>query len=133
MAQAVEQSGSNIKFRIIDPPRVPTKPSGPKRLLFLTAVFFVAIAAGLGWGFLRYLIQPTFIDLSQIRDKIGLPVLGSVGLYLKDEHKRKRQLQLKGFLAVFFLLVITYGAVMVFRGPGSELVNALIRSRSLMI
>ena len=133
LAQAVEQSGSNIKFRIIDPPRVPTKPSGPNRLLFLTAVFFVAIAAGLGWGFLRYLIQPTFIDLSQIRDKIGLPVLGSVGLYLKDEHKRKRQLQLTGFLAVFFLLVITYGAAMVFSGPGSELVNALIRSRSLMI
>ena len=133
LAQAVEQSGSNIKFRIIDPPRVPTKPSGPNRLLFLTGVFFVAIAAGLGWGFLRYLIQPTFIDLSQIRDKIDLPVLGSVGLYLKDEHKRKRQLQLTGFLAVFFLLVITYGAVMVFSGPGSELVNALIRSRSLMI
>ena len=133
LAQAVGQSGSRVKFRIIDAPRVPTKPSGPNRLLFLTAVFFAAIATGLGWGFLRYLIQPTFIDSSQIRDKTGLPVLGSVGLYLNDEHKRKRQLQLMSFLAVFFLLVITYGAAMVFRGPGSELVNAFISSRGLMI
>ncbi len=133
LAQAVGQSGSNIKFHIIDPPRVPTKPSGPNRLLFLTGIFFVAIAAGLAWGFLRYLIQPTFIVSGQIRNKIGLPILGSVGLYVKDEHKKKRRLQLSGFLAVFFLLVITYGAVMVFSGPGSDLVNALITSRGSMI
>jgi len=133
LAQAVEQSGDNIKFRIIDPPRVPMKPSGPNRLLFLTVVFAAAIAAGLGWGFLRYIIQPTFIDSSQIKNKIGLPVLGSVGLYLKDEHRRKRRLQLTGFLAVFLLLVITYGAVMIFSGPGSELVNSMITSRSTIL
>jgi len=130
LAQAVEQSGSNIKFRIIDPPRVPMEPSGPNRLLFLTVVFVAAIAAGLGWGFLRYLIQPTFIDSSQVRNKIGLPVLGSVGLYLKDEHRRKRRLQLTGFLAVFLLLVISYGAAMIFSEPGSELVNTMLTSRS---
>jgi len=133
LAQAVEQSGSNINFQIIDPPRVPTKSSGPNRLLLLSVVFFTAIAAGLGWGFLRYLIQPTFIESGQIRDKIGLPVLGSVGLYLNDNHRKKRRLQLTGFLAVFFLLVLGYGVVMIFSGSGSELVNAIINARSLAI
>jgi len=133
LTQAIGQSGSNIKFRIIDPPRVPKEPVGPNRLLYLTVVFFMAISAGLGWGFLRYLLQPTIIDVSQIREKIGLPLLGSVGLYLKDEHKTKRQLQLMGFLTVFSLLVIMYGAVMFFNESGSARVNAFLESRGLVL
>ena len=133
LAQKVGQSGSNIKFHIIDPPRVPTKPSGPNRLLFLTAVFFAAIAAGLGWGFLRYLIQPTFIDSSQLRDKVALPVLGSVGLFVTAEHKRRRKIQLASFLLVFSLLIASYGGFVVFRGPGSELVKAVISLRSSVL
>lgn len=128
LAQEVGQSGSNINFRIIEPPRVPKEPSGPNRLLLLTMVFFAAISAGLAWGFLRYLIQPTFIHSSQIRDKIGLPVLGSVGLFLTAEHKKKRHRQLSSFLWVFSLFVVSYGGIMVFSGPGSELVNTLIYS-----
>ena len=128
LAQEVGQSGSNINFRIIEPPRVSKGPSGPNRLLLLTMVFFAAISAGLAWGFLRYLIQPTFIHSSQIRDKIGLPVLGSVGLFLTAEHEKKRHRQLSSFLWVFSLLVVSYGGIMVFSGPGSELVNTLISS-----
>ena len=133
LSQEVGQSGNNINFRIIDPPRLPAKPSGPNRLLLLTMVLFAGISAGLGWGFLRYLIQPTFIVSSQLRDKIGLPILGSVGLYVTAQHKRKRRIQLTGFLLVFFLLVATYGGAIVFRELGSDLVNALISSRSLSI
>lgn len=128
LAQEIGLSGSNINFQIIESPRVPLKPSGPDRISLLAAVFFAAIAAGLGWGFLRYLIHPTFINSSQIRDKIGLPVLGSVGLFLTAEHKKKRQRQLFSFLWVFSLLVVSYGGIMVFSGPGSELVNALMSS-----
>jgi len=133
LAQEVGQSGSNMKFRIVDPPRVPTKPSGPNRLLLLTMVLFAAISAGLGWGFLRYLIHPTFIDTNQIRNKIGLPMLGSVGLYLTTEHKKKRQTQFTSFLLVFLMLLISYGSVMAFNEPGSNLVRALMSLRGLMI
>ena len=128
LAQEIGLSGSNINFQIIESPRVPLKPSGPDRIPLLAAVFFAAIAAGLCWGFLRYLIHPTFINSSQIRDKIGLPVLGSVGLFLTAEHKKKRHRQLSSFLLVFSLLVVSYGGIMIFSGPGSELVNALMSS-----
>ena len=120
LAQAVGQSGNNVKFNIIDAPRVPTKPSGPYRSLLLTAVFASALLSGLAWGFFKYLIQPTFIGSNQVSEKIGLPVLGSVGLYLTDEHKRIRKLQLVGFLTVLFLLVATYGALIAFRDSGGE-------------
>jgi len=133
LAQEVGLSGNNINFRIIDSPRVPTKPSGPNRLLLLSMVFLAAISAGLGWGFLRYLIQPTFIDSGQVREKVGLPVLGSVGLYLTSQHKKRRQMQLISFLMIFSLFVFSYGGVLVFSASGSEMLNALISSRSLTI
>ncbi|MDX2505274.1 MAG: Wzz/FepE/Etk N-terminal domain-containing protein [Gammaproteobacteria bacterium] len=128
LAQEVGQSGSNIHFQVIESPRVPTKPSGPNRLILLTMVLFAAISAGLGWGFLRYLIQPTFIDSSQLKNKLGLPVLGTVGLYLTVQHKSKRKIQLTAFLSVFLLLVASYGGVVVFSGPGSEVFAVLISS-----
>lgn len=132
LAQEVGLSGSNIKFRIIDPPRKPLKPSGPNRLLLLATVFLAAIAAGLGWGFLRYLLQPTFIDSSQLTNRIGLPVLGSVGLYMTDEHTKQRKIQLSYFVLVFFLLVISFAVVVVFNETGSAQVRSLLMSRGSM-
>lgn len=133
LAQEVGLSGSNINFRIIEQPRVATKPSGPNRLLLLSLVFLAAVSAGLSWGFLRYLIQPTFIDSSQVREKIGLPILGSVRFYLTAQHKTRRRIQLTFFLLVFCLLVFLYGMVIVFNASASEQVNALISSWSFAI
>ena len=133
LAQEVGLSGSNVNFSIIDTPRVATKPSGPNRLLLLSAVLLAAISAGLGWGFLRYLIQPTFIDSSQVREKFDFPILGTVGLYLTAEHKKRRRIQLTSFLLAFCLLVISYGGVVVFSAPGSKLVHALISSQGLVL
>ena len=125
LAQEVGLSGSNVKFRIIDPPRVAMEPSGPNRLFFLIMVLLMAISAALGWGFLRYLIQPTFIHSSQITDKLGLPILGSVGLSLSVEHKKRRYNQLAYFLLAISLLVVAFAMAVVFSGPGSELINTL--------
>ncbi len=129
LAQEVGQSGSNINFRIIESPRVPTKPSGPQRVLLLTAIFIVAIGAGLAWGFIRYFLAPTFVDSSQLGEKIDLPVLGSVGLFMSAEHQKQRRLQLSYFLIIFFMLVISYGGFVVFNESGSELVGSLIALR----
>lgn len=133
LTQAVGKAGSNIKFRIIEAPRVPKMASGPDRLLFLSGVFLAAVAVGLGWGFFKYRMQPTFITSNQLREQIGLPVLGSVGLYLTPWHRRKRYLQLTSFLIVFFMLVSIYGAAMVYSDSATELVDDFIASWGLMI
>ncbi len=128
LAQEVGLSGDNIKFRIIDAPRVPLGSSGPNRIFLISMVFLGAIAVGLGWGFLRYLLHPSFIDSSQLRDKIGLPILGSVGLYITDKHRKQRRTQLISFLMVFLLMVVSYGGVLMFHEEGSRLIGAIISS-----
>ena len=41
LAQNAGQSASDITFRVIEPPIVPFKPSGPNRALFLAGVFYL--------------------------------------------------------------------------------------------
>ncbi len=111
LAQSAGQSTSDITFRVIEPPIVPLRASGPKRLLLVTTALLAALGAGLGWSILRYLLQPTFIDLQQIRLSTGLPVLGTVSLYVSPEYRQKRQKQLATFVSAILLLMCAYGGV----------------------
>lgn len=108
LAQSADQSASDVTFRVIEPPIVPISASGPERVLLMTGALIAALAAGLGWSFLRYQLQPTYINLHQVRLGTGLPVLGSVSLYLTPEHRKKRQLQLASFLTVTLLLLCVF-------------------------
>ena len=128
LAQEAGQSASDVTFRVIEPPVVPLRPSGPRRFLLLTAALAVAIGAGLGWGFLRYLMQPTFTSLRQAGEKLGLPVLGSVSLYLTPAHRRKRRFQLASFLLITALLLFVSGGVLWYRDLGTIIITTLISS-----
>jgi polysaccharide chain length determinant protein (PEP-CTERM system associated) len=126
LAQSAGQSTGDVTFRIIEPPVVPTKPSGPKRVLLLAGVLLAAMAAGLSWSFLRYSLQPTFIDLRQLGRVTNIPVLGSVSLYLSPEHLNRRRLQLASFLSVALLLLLLFAAVLIFRSSGRVFVGSVL-------
>jgi polysaccharide chain length determinant protein (PEP-CTERM system associated) len=126
LAQNVGQSISDVNFRVIDPPVIPIQPSGPRRMLLLAGVLLLALAMALVWSFARYMLQPTFIDINQVRDKTGLPTLGAVGLYLSPEHKIQRRIQLASFVLVACLLVLVCAGVLIFNHEGTELVKKLI-------
>jgi polysaccharide chain length determinant protein (PEP-CTERM system associated) len=115
LAQDAGQNASDVSFRVIEPPVVPLTPSGPNRLLLLVMVLFGSLGAGLAWSFVRYLLQPTFIDTRQITTRFDLPVLGTVGLYLSAEHKQQRRTQLIQFFAATIMLVILFGGAVLYR------------------
>ena len=129
LAQNAGQSSSDITFRVIEPPIVPYKPSGPNRMLFLSGVLLAAFAAGLAWSFLRFLLQPTFIDLTQLGSATGLPVLGTVSLYLSPAHKKRRRLQLTSYVSATFLLVVVFGAVFILRDSGTAFFLSVIAGK----
>ena len=126
LAQSAGQSSSDISFRVIEPPIVPSKPSGPNRLLLLVGVLFAGFGAGLGWSFLRYMLQPTFIETNQLERVTGFPVLGVVSLYLSPAHKRKRRIQLASFLTANVILLLVFGAVLWFRQSGVSIMGSLV-------
>lgn len=78
ISQRANQSTEDVRFRVVDPPRVPLTPAGPKRLLLLILVTFVGAALGLGLSFLLSQLNPVVFDSRQLSRATGLPVFGLV-------------------------------------------------------
>ena len=76
ISNSMEEQTDNIHFKIIDPPRIPTEPVGPKRLLFLLAVTLIGFGSGIGLSFLHSQISPTVITSDQVGKELKLPVYG---------------------------------------------------------
>lgn len=133
LAHSVGNSSSDITFRVIEEPILPSQPSGPNRALFLAAVLIVSMAVGLGWSLLRYLLQPTFIDFNQLFAATDFPILGSVKLYLSPKHRIQRRLQIWSFGSAVCMLIILFGAVFLIRDIsllrdiGTELFSSVIK------
>lgn len=94
LAQQANESTSKINFKIIDPPRAPTKPSGPKRILLYIATTVIAAGAGVGLSFLFSQINPVVTSASQVSKITGIPVFGAISatenLGLQQWNKKKR-------------------------------------------
>ncbi|MGB5279623.1 MAG: XrtA system polysaccharide chain length determinant [Gammaproteobacteria bacterium] len=131
LAQNAGQSASDGTFRIIEPPVLPTQPSGPQRMMLLAGFLAAALGAGVGWSFLRFVLKPTYISMRQLREDLGLPVLGSVSLYLSPRQKYQRRFQLISFLTVAILLALVSGGVIWYRDLGAVIVVSLISDLSL--
>lgn len=78
LSQKAEVSADSFQFRVIDPPLVPNKPSGPNRTKFLTITLIAGLVLGAGVAFLISQIRPYFFSSKQLNQITGLPVLGSV-------------------------------------------------------
>ncbi|MDN4053733.1 GNVR domain-containing protein [Massilia sp. YIM B02763] len=96
-----------LTFRVIDPPTVPSQPSGPNRVRLFSLVFAGALVAGLAVAFLMSQVRPAFMSQAALRDATGLPVLGSIGMNWTTEQtvKRKRRL-----LALGTSVLVLFGA-----------------------
>ena len=129
LSQSADKSSSDIDFRIIEPPIVPAEPSSPKRVLLLAGVFVASLGAALAWGVLRYMLQPAFINLTQLAAATGRPVLGSVSLFRSPKLKRRRLLQFSSFVLATFMFVIAFGAVVALREPGTSLLASVIAGK----
>ena len=71
-------SSEDLQFRIIEPPLLPKTPSGPKRLLFYTAVLVIGFGAGIGVAFLVSQLNPVLIRPKQLLNLTDFPIWGTV-------------------------------------------------------
>jgi polysaccharide chain length determinant protein (PEP-CTERM system associated) len=98
-----------LTFRVIDPPTVPSQPSGPNRLRLFSLVFAAALAAGIAVAFLMSQVRPTFLSQSTLRETTGLPVLGSISMNWTSEQKVRRKRRLVAVGISVLVLFGTYG------------------------
>jgi len=112
LARKVDTRTDTVRFRVVEPPRVPHEPSGPNRILLSSAVFVVGLGLGVALAFLMSQLRPTFDDRRIMSEITGLPVLGSVDMVWTDEQKKGRASRGLAFSVVFLGLVAAYGVVM---------------------
>jgi hypothetical protein len=114
LSRDIDTRSGSVRFRIVDPPRVPSTPSGPPRALLSSLVVVLGLGAGLVLAFLMSQVRPTYDDRLTLNTVTGYPVLGSISMVWTKEQVRARQKRHLGFLVGLLALVSFYGAVMFF-------------------
>jgi polysaccharide chain length determinant protein (PEP-CTERM system associated) len=126
LASDLETKAQKVQFRVIDPPKVPIKPSGPNRPLFLTVVLLAGIGAGIAFAFLLGQITTTFPSAQRLQAAFTLPVVGSVSAIFSPLEERRRTRELLGFgLVSACLLVAFVGLVAIEASIGSGIANTV--------
>jgi polysaccharide chain length determinant protein (PEP-CTERM system associated) len=115
MSQEADQSEDDVKVKIIEPPRVPLLPTGPNRLLFASIVLVIGLGAGAGLSFVLSQLNPRVVDVPELKDLSGLPVIGVISMTSSPLHRQQRRYELMAFSAALSGLVLIYvGQVVLF-------------------
>lgn len=99
------------KFRVVEPPQVPTVPKEPNRILLLTAVIPIGIAAGLALAILLPLLRDCYFEVKRLRADFGLAVLGAVS-HARQSRLVTKSVQLTAFGGGIAALLIMYGLLL---------------------
>lgn len=121
LSENVEQNTDSVKFRIVDPPQVPTKPSAPNRILFYSGVFAGSLLVGAGIAFLLSLLKPVFTAPQKMREVTSLPILGSVSMNWVTRHVLQRRKRIIRFSLASFALLMAFGGVLTLEVLGYNL------------
>jgi polysaccharide chain length determinant protein (PEP-CTERM system associated) len=131
LGRRADSSSDNVRFRVVDPPRVPTTPSGPNRVLFSSLVLLGGLAAGFGVAFLMSQFRPTFDERQTLSDALGLPVLGSVNMVWTSEQVRAHKVRNVSFVLTLSGLLLSFGIVLALYQFNVDLLPRLAQSLNL--
>lgn len=112
MSEDAERTGDNVKFKVVDPPRVPLKPSGPNRPLISSIVLLIALGSGLALAFIMSQTKPLFFEGKTLRQVTGFPLFGVVSRVWTAKAAKKRRLELAALFSSVVALVVIYAGVL---------------------
>lgn len=110
----VTDSSESVSLRIVEQPNLPTRPSGPPRLLFMSGMLVFALMTGVGFALVLSVLRPVVLTVDQLRMQFDLNVLGNVSRSLSEEETRQRSMELLMFAGATALLFLVFGGFIVF-------------------
>ncbi len=116
----VEGADETVSFRVIESPVTPSHPSGPPRVLFMSATLVGALVSGLAIALVFSQLRPVIITVEQLRGHFDLPVLGNVTRSLSEQETRQRSVDLlifAGAAGALFVVFALFLAVDIFGAP----------------
>lgn len=135
ISKSVDNSSDDIKFRIIDPPRIATKPSGPPRTILLVGVLVLSMGAGVGVSFLVSQVSPVISSSRDLVQLFDLPVLGVVsateisGLARWEKRKMRIFVFSNVLLLALFAVFVAMNMMPMLREDIVQSVNVILSNR----
>jgi polysaccharide chain length determinant protein (PEP-CTERM system associated) len=111
MSERAGEAGDSLKFRVVEPPKVPLLPVGPPRPLLTVGIFIVALGIGGALAFLLSQLKPVYFDTRTLSTELEFPVVGQVSRVMTDDVKTQRRMAISGFITMFVLLVLLFFAI----------------------
>lgn len=110
----VENADGAVSLRVVEQPNLPTRPSGPNRLLFMSGMLVFALISGVGFALVLSVLRPVVLTVEQLRSQFDLNVLGNVSRSLSEEETRQRSIELMMFAGATALLFLVFAGFVVF-------------------
>jgi polysaccharide chain length determinant protein (PEP-CTERM system associated) len=108
LAQEADETTDKIQFKVIDPPRADTKPSGPARFILFGVVTILGLGTGVALSFLMSQLSPVATSTAQLAKVTGVPVFGVVSanenLGLQKWNRKKTLIFIASNIMLFILL-----------------------------
>jgi polysaccharide chain length determinant protein (PEP-CTERM system associated) len=121
IAEQAEISGDQLRFRVVDPPRVPLEPSYPDRPLLMTGVLLGSIVVGAALALFLFLLRPTFDSPRKVVEVLGRPVLGGVSMIYNQEWSTRHRHALVAFSLAGIGLLVLFGGIVTISGMDMNL------------
>lgn len=91
ITQRLEASKEGTHYTIIDPPRIPLRPSKPNKIQVIFLGLVLGAFAGTGLVFGKEFLDHSFLDIEDAKLNLGLPVLGAISRITTQEEIDKEQ------------------------------------------
>jgi len=78
------------------------------------------MVAGGGLAYLMHLARPVFVDVDELRELTGMPVLGAVRVTWLDRHKAQRRIEASSLVTAASLLLGIFVMVVLFQDVGGS-------------
>ena len=111
LSRRADVSAEDLQFRIIEPPLLPKRPSGPNRLIFYTAVLILGFGTGIGIAFLISQLNPILIRPKQLLNVSDYPIWGTVTHLNIEQINKTNRNRLLVFLLSSGTILAMYGAL----------------------
>lgn len=91
LSRRADVTAEDLQFRIIEPPLLPSTPSGPARVIFFTIVLIIGFGSGIAIAFLVSQLTPVLVRAKQLTVVTPYPVWGAVSHLNLAEIKKKNR------------------------------------------
>lgn len=106
LSQNANENTSDVKFKTLEPPRVPLTPSGPPRIIMYVAVFVLGLSLGVGLAFMKSKLSGRVVNANHLAMIVGESKI--IGQLLNQEHvKIIRKNRMRMLISIMWLSVIT--------------------------